>query len=223
MSEAQPKGWLWRWFREPVSGLSHLAGAVASAVGLIVLVYLAVKRGTVWHIVSYSVFGASLVLLYTASSLYHLLKVSPRGVRILRRIDHMMIYVLIAGSYTPYCLIALRGVWGWTMLAVVWGLAIIGIVVKIFWLDAPRWVTAGFYLAMGWMVVTASGPLLRAIPTKGLWWLVASGLFYTVGAILYATKRPRLWPGVFGFHEVWHLFVIAGSLSHFMSVYQLLG
>ena len=223
MSEAEHKGWLWRWFREPVSGLSHLAGAIAAVVGLVILVYLAVKRGTVWHVVSYSVFGASLVLLYTASSLYHLLKVSPRGVRILRRIDHMMIYVLIAGSYTPYCLIALRGVWGWTMLAVVWGLAIIGIVVKIFWLDAPRWVTAGFYMAMGWMVVTASGPLLRAIPPAGLWWLVASGAFYTVGAIFYATKRPKLWPGVFGFHEMWHLFVIAGSLSHFMSVYQLLG
>jgi hemolysin III len=188
-----------------------------------VLVSLAVRRGTVWHVVSYSVFGSSLVLLYTASSLYHLLRVSPRGVKILRRIDHMMIYVLIAGSYTPYCLLALRGAWGWTILGVIWSLALIGMIVKIFWLDAPRWLTAGFYMGMGWMVVVAAGPMLRAVPPAGLWWLAVSGVFYTVGAVFYATKRPKLWPGVFGFHEMWHVFVIAGSISHFLSVYQLLG
>lgn len=223
MSMAERRAGLWRWFREPVSGLTHLAGAVAALVGLIVLVSLAVRRGTVWHVVAYSVFGSSLVLLYTASSLYHLLRVSPRGVKVLRRIDHMMIYVLIAGSYTPYCLLALRGAWGWTILAVIWSLALIGMVVKIFWLDAPRWLTAGFYMGMGWMVVVAAGPMLRAVPPAGLWWLAVSGVFYTVGAVFYATKRPKLWPGVFGFHEMWHVFVIAGSISHFMSVYQLLG
>jgi hemolysin III len=211
-----------RWFREPVSGLTHLAAAGLSLAGLIVLVVLSVRRGTVWHTISYAVFGASLVLLYTASSLYHLLPLSPRGVTILRRIDHMMIYVLIAGSYTPYCLVAMRGVWGWTLFAVVWLLAAGGIVLKVFWMNAPRWVSAGFYLGMGWMCVIAGGPLMRTVPVPGLVWLAVGGLFYTVGAVFYATKWPRLVPGVFGFHEVWHLFVIAGSVSHFLSVYQLL-
>lgn len=223
MSTARPQRGLWRWFREPVSGLTHLAGALASVAGLALLLYVAMHRGTVWHIVSYSIFGTSLVLLYTASSLYHLLKASPPVLRALRRIDHIMIFVLIAGSYTPYCLLALRGPWGYGLLAVIWSIALAGIIVKLLWLDAPRWLTTGIYLAMGWMVVTAAGPLLRALPAAAIWWLSASGVFYTVGAVFYATKRPKLWPGVFGFHEAWHLFVLAGSVSHFVSVYQLIG
>ncbi|MDP2872121.1 MAG: hemolysin III family protein [Bacillota bacterium] len=213
---------LQRRVREPVSGLTHLVGAVLSAVGLVVLVVAAVRRGTVWHITSFAIFGASLVLLYTASSLYHLLPLAPRGVQALRRLDHMMIYVLIAGTYTPFCLTALRGTWGWALLGTVWGLAAAGIILKAVWMHAPPWVSVLFYMGMGWLVVTALVPLARSVPQVALWLLAGGGLCYTVGAVFYATRWPRLFPGRFSFHEVWHLFVIAGSVSHYLAVFQLL-
>ena len=213
--------------REPVSGLTHLAGAVLSAAGLVALVRAAVRGtggGGTWPLVAFLVFGVSLVLLYTASSLYHLLPLSTSGTLVLRRIDHMMIYVLIAGTYTPFCLISLRGrgAWGWGLFGAVWGLAVAGIILKAVWMRAPRWLSTGFYLGMGWLVVVAIGPLLRSVPAGGLEWLAVGGLLYTVGAVFYATKWPRLVPGVFGFHEVWHLFVLAGSFSHFWAVYRFL-
>ncbi|MDF2521739.1 MAG: hemolysin, partial [Clostridia bacterium] len=123
--------------REPVSGLSHLIGAVLSLVGLVLMIYYAVQVGTVWHIVSFSIFGGSLILLYTASTIYHLLTISDKGVRVLRKIDHVMIFVLIAGTYTPICLIPLRGGWGYSLLAVIWGVAIVGAIMKLLWFDAP--------------------------------------------------------------------------------------
>lgn len=208
--------------REPVSGLTHLAGVILSAAGLVALVRAALRAGGVWQMVSFAVFGISMILLYSASSLYHLLPLSARGTLVLRRLDHMMIYVLIAGSYTPFCLIALRGVWGWSLFGGVWGLAAAGIVLKAVWMHAPRWLSTTFYLGMGWLVVVAVVPLVRSVPAGGLVWLAAGGLFYTVGAVFYATKWPRLAPGVFGFHEVWHLFVMAGSFSHFWAVYRFL-
>ncbi|MEW6307853.1 MAG: hemolysin III family protein [Bacillota bacterium] len=200
--------------KDPVSGLTHLGGALLSVVGLVVLVCLAARRGTPWHTVSFAIFGTSLMLLYTASSLYHLLVLGPRPTRVLRRLDHCMIFVLIAGTYTPVCLVPLRGPWGWSLLGSVWGLALAGVVLKLLWLEAPRWLSATIYVALGWLVVTASVPLFRALPTAALLWLLGGGLFYSTGAIIYATKWPRLAQG-FGFHEVFHLFVLAGSLSHY--------
>lgn len=228
--------------REPVSGLTHLAGAALSAVGLVALVRAALRGAGIatttvgaaaggrtvatgaWPLVAVAIFGASLILLYTASSLYHLLPLSARGTLVLRRLDHMMIYVLIAGTYTPFCLISLRGrgAWGWSLFGTVWGLALAGVILKAVWINAPRWLSVAFYLGMGWLVVVAAGPLLRAVPAGGLEWLAIGGLFYTVGAVFYATKWPRLAPGVFGFHELWHLFVMAGSFSHFWAVYRFL-
>jgi hemolysin III len=169
-------------------------------------------------VVPFSIFGASLILLYAASAFYHLLPLSEKGNRTLRRIDHMMIYVLIAGSYTPFCLVALRGPWGWGLLVPVWAAALGGMIMTFFWLSAPRWLYTFLYAAMGWGVVLATGPLLKALPSGGFTWLLIGGLFYTVGAVVYGTKWPRLKPGVFGFHELWHLFVMAGSLSHFWAV-----
>lgn len=202
--------------RDPFSGLSHLTGAVLSIIGLIVLVYNAVGHGKISHVVSFSIFGASLILLYTASTLYHLLPLSQKGIRLLRRIDHMMIFVLIAGTYTPICLIPLRGGWGYSLLVAIWTLAIAGILIKIFWMEAPRWFSTLLYVFMGWLVVIAFWPLIQAISLKGIVWMVLGGLFYTVGAIFYGTKwTPNIIPGWFGFHEVFHLFVMAGSLSHF--------
>lgn len=204
--------------REPVSGLTHLVGALFSVAGLVWLVRAAASYGTLWHLVSFVVFGISLILLYTASSLYHLLPLSERGVRALKRVDHMMIYVLIAGTYTPFCLVPLRGVWGWSLLGVVWGLAIAGIVLKAVWLHAPRWLSTLFYVGMGWMVVVAILPLVRSMPPAAVAWLGVGGLLYTVGALIYALKWPNIIPRHLGFHEIWHLFVMGGSFSHYWAI-----
>lgn len=203
-----------------VSGLTHVAGAILSLAGLIALVYVAATYGSIWHVVSFSVFGVSLVSLYTASSLYHLIPATPHISQWLRRIDHMMIFVLIAGTYTPFCLVPLRGTWGWSLLISIWVISVVGIVLKILWLGAPRWLYTGFYLFMGWLVVLAAGPMMRTLQPYALAWLAAGGLCYTVGAVFYAAKWPKLWPGVFGFHELWHLFVLAGSLAHFWAVFR---
>lgn len=204
--------------KDPVSGLTHLLGALLSVAGLVWLILEAGKSGSVWHVVSFTVFGISLILLYSASSLYHLLPLSARGNQMLRRVDHMMIYVLIAGTYTPFCLIPLRGAWGWTLLGIVWGLAIAGIILKAVWLHAPRWLSTGFYLGMGWLVVIAIFPLVRTLPPGALTWMAAGGLFYTVGAVIYALKWPTIIPRLLGFHEIWHLFVMGGSFSHYWAV-----
>lgn len=205
--------------RDPVSGLTHLAGALLSIAALVVLVYVAVEKGTPWHIVSFAVFGASLILLYTASTLYHLLPLREKAIRALKRIDHMMIYVLIAGTYTPVCLIALHGIWGWSLLSSILGITVLGITMKILWLNAPRWLSTLVYLLMGWLLVIAFPPLLRSVPAGGICWLVAGGILYTVGAVIYGIKKPNIIRG-FGFHEIFHLFVMAGSFSHFWLMYR---
>lgn len=207
--------------KDPASALTHFAGALLSAVGLGILVHRAVVAGTVWHLVSFPVFGTGLLLLYTASTLYHSLRLAPGPTAVLRRVDHIMIFVLIASTYTPFCLVPLRGPWGWSLFGTVWGLAAAGAVLKLLWLGAPRWLSVGFYLAMGWLVIVAVYPMVKTVPPTGLVYLSTGGLFYTVGAIGYATKWPRLWPGRFGFHDLWHLFVMAGSLAHFAAVLSL--
>lgn len=206
--------------KDPFSGFSHLVGAVLSIIGLVLLVRYAVKDGTVWHIVAFSIFGASLILLYTASSLYHLLTVSEKGSLILRKIDHTMIYVLIAGTYTPVCLIPLRGGWGWSILISIWAIAMVGIIMKLLWFNAPRWLYTLFYLIMGWLIAIAFVPLLHTMPFAGVMWLVAGGLLYTIGAVIYGTKWPKLKSSFFGFHEVFHLFVLYGSFCHFWMMFR---
>ena len=202
--------------KDPFSGLSHLAGAVLSVAALVVLLYNAVHYGGAVRITAFAVFGASLILLYTSSALYHLLPLPPKGTQILRRIDHMMIFVLIAGTYTPVCLIPLKGVWGYTLLVSVWLLAVGGILVKAFWMDAPRWFSTLLYVLMGWLVVTALWPLVKTVPPGGILWMVLGGIFYTIGAVFYGTKwPPNIIPGWLGFHEIFHVFVMIGSFSHF--------
>jgi hemolysin III len=201
--------------KDPVSGLTHLAGAVLAVFGLAALVVLSILYAGPWHLVSFAVYGMSLVLLYTASACYHLLPVSAGATRVLRRLDHIMIYVLIAGTYTPFCLVALRGVWGWSIFGAVWGLALAGLFLKLFWLSAPRWLSTAVYLIMGWVGLAAIVPLVAAVPVGGLIWLLAGGICYSLGAVIYGLKRPDPWPGVFGFHELFHLFVLAGSFCHF--------
>jgi hemolysin III len=200
--------------REPFNGLSHFAGAVLSLVGLLVLVLCSYHKP--WHLAGFLIYGSSLVLLYTASTLYHSLPVGPRRVQQLLVFDQAAIYVLIAGTYTPVCLVTLRGPWGWSLLGVVWSIALLGIALRIAWSRAPVWLPVALYLAMGWLCVLAHQPLQKALPAPGLGWLAAGGLVYTMGTVVFATQRPRLWPGRFSSHELWHVFVLAGSACHFV-------
>jgi hemolysin III len=204
--------------REPVNGLTHAAGGVLAFVGLFVLVASAASAGRMDQIVAFGIFGISLVALYIASSLYHLLPLSPAGVARLRKLDHVAIFVLIAGTYTPFCLLALDGGWRWGVLAIAWGLALCGASLKLLWMGAPRWLSVLLYLGMGWVAVAAVPALLQAVPAGGIAWVLAGGLTYSAGALVYGFKRPNLIPGAFGFHELWHLFVVAGSACHFWAV-----
>jgi hemolysin III len=204
--------------REPVNGLTHLAGGLLASGGLVVLLATAARADRADQLVAFGIFGFSLIALYTASALYHLLPLSPTGVARLRRVDHMSIYMLIAGTYTPFCLLALEGGWRVGLLCLIWGLALCGILLKLFWMDAPRWLSVILYLGMGWVAVIAAPALLRAVPSSGMAWVLSGGLIYSAGALIYGLKRPNLVSGVFGFHELWHLFVVAGSACHFWAV-----
>jgi len=204
--------------REPVSGLTHLVFAVVAVIGATVLITLAAVYRKWWHLGAFIVYGLSLVLLYLASSLYHLLPVSDRARRVLRQLDHVAIFLLIAGTYTPLCLVPLRGPWGWSLFAAVWTLALAGMFQAIFAVDAPRWLVASLYLGLGWLVVVAIWPLVTLVSPEGVFWFFLGGGFYTIGAVIYALKRPDPVPGVFGFHEIFHIFVMLGSLAHFLGI-----
>lgn len=214
-----PRG-LARVFREPANTLTHLLGLVLAIVGTVLLVLAG--TGDPWRVVGGAVFGASLVLLYLASSLMHGVRAGPGVVRRLRVFDHAAIFVLIAGTYTPITLVPLRVVspgWGWALFGTVWGLALLGVVFKLVWMGAPRWLSVALYVVLGWLAVVAVAPLVAALPPNALLWLLAGGLCYTLGAVVYARKRPDPWPRTFGFHALWHLFVLAGSICHFVLVF----
>jgi hemolysin III len=200
--------------REPFNGLSHLAGVLLSLVGLAALTVS--SAGKPWHEAGFLIYGGSLVLLYLASTLFHSLHGGESRMRKLLIFDQVAIYLLIAGTYTPLCLVPLRGVWGWSLLAVVWGLAAVGIALRIAWQRAPVWLPVALYLMMGWLSVVALRPLGAALPGEALRWLFAGGIVYTVGAAIFALQRPRLWPGRFSSHELWHVFVLGGSACHFV-------
>ncbi len=196
---------------ERFNAWTHLVGAVMSVVGATVLIVMASLVGDPWKIVSVSVFGASLILLYSASTLYHSLR--GRAKNILRKLDHLSIYLLIAGTYTPFCLVTLRGPWGWSLLGVVWALAVAGMLQEIKPRSDARIMSLVIYAIMGWVVVVAIKPLLAHIETAGFVWLVTGGLLYTIGIVFYAfDSRFRHW------HGIWHLFVIGGSLAHYVAI-----
>jgi hemolysin III len=187
-------------------------------VGVVVLLARAANAGRMDQMVAFGIFGLSLIALYSASTLYHLLPLSPAGIARLRRVDHMAIFVLIAGTYTPFCLLALDGAWRMGLLSVIWVLAMCGVSFKVFWMGAARWLSVALYLGMGWVAVIAAPALLRAVPVGGMAWVLGGGLTYSAGALVYGLKRLNPVPGVFGFHELWHLFVVAGSACHFWAV-----
>jgi len=190
---------------------SHAAGLILSIVGFVVLVLLAAKRGTAWSIVGCVVYGCTLVSLYLASTLYHSAS-SARRKRALRVLDHSAIYLLIAGTYTPFLLVNLRGVWGWSLFGVIWGCAVLGIVLKVVLQTRHEVLSTAVYIAMGWLVVIAAKPLITHVSRAGVTWLVAGGVLYTTGVVFFASRRIP-----FG-HSVWHLFVMAGSICHYFAV-----
>jgi len=202
--------------REPFSGLSHLAGAVAAIAGLVYLMALAGGRPA--HTAAFAIYGLSLLGMYLCSAFYHLLPASGETQVKLRKADHIAIYLLIAGTYVPICVLALQGPWGTTMVAVEGALAVVGIVATIRFKGGPSWLRATLYVAMGWLAAVAIGPLRQSLPHAAIQWLFAGGILFTVGAVVYSADRPHLIPGKFSAHDLWHLFVIAGTACHYVLV-----
>lgn len=212
-----------RSIREPVNAVTHSIGAVLSVIGLLVLLLVGIRNGSARQIVAFSIFGASLIAMYSVSTLYHGLSLSERGIAYARRLDHVMIYILIAGTYTPVCLLFLPQKPGMVLLVAVWTLAAIGTVQKFTWMHAPTWISTGLYLGMGWIAILVIKPLLAAAPVGFFLWLLAGGLFYSIGAVVHGVKwrRTVVLAGkrrMFGPHEIWHLFVMAGSFAHYWAI-----
>jgi len=191
--------------------LTHGIGALLSIAGLVMLIVLASLYGTVWHIVSCAIYGATMITLYTASTLYHTVT-SPTWKFRMRIFDHASIFLLIAGTYTPFMLVNLRGPWGWSIFGVVWGLAVVGLVFKLFFTGRFGIVSTVVYILMGWMALIAIKPMLELIPPGGLWLILAGGLAYTGGVVFYAMKKLPY------HHAIWHVFVLCGSVCHFLAV-----
>lgn len=207
----------------PWSAITHGLGALLAILGVVLLLLrCAGSAASPWHYVSFSVYGASMVTLYTASALYHCLNVSVSGRIALRKLDHASICFLIAGTYTPICLIPLRGSWGWTLFGIIWGSALLGLAMALVWIQAPRRVTAGIYIFMGWLALIAIYPLSQLLPAEGLFWLLAGGVIYTIGGILYALKWPGRSNPNFGCHEIFHVFILLGSVCHFLLMYRVI-
>jgi len=196
---------------ELANSITHGIAAVTSVVGLVLLVVFACINGNVWHVVSFAVYGTTLVLLFTASTLYHSFK-SPRIKDFLHIVDHSSIYLLIAGTYTPILIGAMRGWWGWSIFCFIWTFALVGIVLKIFFTGRFKVLSTIMYLAMGWTALIAVRPLIRVLPPWGLFWLVAGGVMYSVGVIFYMWKKLPY------SHAIWHLFVFAASMCHFVCI-----
>jgi len=196
---------------ERFNSISHLVGAALALIGMVLLVGYASAQGDPWKIVSFSIYGVSLFLLYSLSTLYHSLR--GRAKEIFQKLDHVAIYLLIAGTYTPFTLVTLRGAWGWTLFVIIWGLAIVGIIVDSRHKEGSRAIQMIIYLLMGWLVLIAMKPLVQALPTGALVLLVLGGVFYTSGIIFYVTDGRMKHA-----HGIWHLFVLAGSISHYLAV-----
>lgn len=207
--------------KDPGSAITHFIGMLMAIFAAIPLLIKAAHEPDRIYLVSIAVYAASLILLYAASTTYHTFNISKKVNTILKKIDHMMISVLIAGSYTPICLLVLGGRMGWILLAIVWGFAIAGILIKAFWVFCPKWVSSVLYIGMGWTCVLAFTQLLNSLSPAAFGWLLAGGIIYTVGGVIYALKLPifNRKHKNFGSHEIFHLFVMGGSLCHFVVMY----
>ena len=205
---------------ELVSSLTHGIGLIFAIAGLPILLVGAARFGTTWHMVSFSIFGGSLILLYLASVVYHFLSQENRFKKLFQKIDHAMIFILIAGTYTPIALVPLRGGFGWSIFGIIWGMAVVGIFLKIIPIKLPQWFSVTFYLVMGWLVIVTIVPLIESLSLYGFLWLFVGGIFYTIGTLFLALEKKFTHLQWFGMHEAFHLFVVAGSASHFWLMYR---
>lgn len=208
--------------KEPGSAITHFIGMLMAIFAATPLLIKAASAPDTVHLVSLAIFIVSMILLYMASTVYHSFDSTKRVNRILKKFDHIMIFILIAGSYTPVCLIALRGRRGYAFFALVWGVALIGGIIKWFWINCPKWVSSVLYIAMGWICVLVFTPLINALSAQAFGWLLAGGIIYTVGGVIYSLKLPIFDSKhkAFGTHEIFHLFVMGGSICHFVFMYQ---
>ena len=209
--------------REPGSAFTHLAGMVLAAVATIPLLLWTALTSNSSSIVAMIIFAASMVLLYGASTLYHSVNLQGKYLEFFRKIDHMMIFVLIAGSYTPVCIIVLGGNLGYNLLLLIWGIALVGMLVKALWITCPKWFSSIIYIAMGWVCVAVFGKLFKTLPTAAFVWLLIGGIIYTIGGVIYALKLPifNAKHKNFGSHEIFHLFVMGGSICHYICMFYL--
>jgi len=208
------------YIREPINGLTHLVGAVLSFVGLLMMVIkVSMTTPTPLAITAVIIFGVSMILLYSASATYHMVIARDKVIAFLRRLDHSMIFVLIAGTYTPFCFISLNGKTGAMLFSIISAVAISGVVFKMVWFSCPRWISTALYIAMGWMIVFVFSPLTGSLNSAGLFLLILGGIFYTIGGVIYGAKPKFLETKYLGFHEIFHIFILLGTLSHFLTVY----
>ena len=207
--------------KDPGSAVTHFIGMLMAMFAAVPLLIKAAREPDRIHLIALAIFIVSMILLYAASTTYHTLDLSERTNKILKKIDHMMIFILIAGTYTPICLITLKGPVGYGLLALVWGIAIVGIVIKGFWIYCPKWFSSVLYIAMGWVCVLAFTQIMNALPRAAFLWLLAGGIIYTIGGVIYALKLPifNSKHKNFGSHEIFHLFVMGGSFCHFIVIY----
>ena len=208
--------------REPGSAITHYIGMMMALIAAVPLVIKASLSQDMLCIIAMVIFIGSMVLLYGASATYHAVNLTGKALKVFKKIDHMMIFVLIAGSYTPVCLLVLEPDIGLPLLGLVWGTAVIGMLIKLFWVTCPKWFSSIIYIAMGWECVLVFGPLVETLETGAFWWLLVGGLFYTVGGVIYALKIPFLnhLHKYFGLHEIFHLFIMAGSVCHFVFMFE---
>lgn len=210
--------------KDPGSAITHFIGWLMALFAAVPLILRACTAPDMIHVISLSIFIVSMLLLYAASTLYHSLDINEKVNKRLRKFDHMMISILIAGTYTPVCLIAIRGTIGYTLLAIVWGIAIFGIILKALWVNCPKWVSSLLYIGMGWTCVLAFTQILNSLSREAFMWLLTGGIIYTIGGIIYALKLPifNSRHENFGSHEIFHLFVMGGSFCHFVLMYKFL-
>lgn len=210
-----------RSLKDPGSALTHFIAMILAILGAAPLLIKAARVPDVLHVIALAIFILSMILLYAASTVYHSLDVSENVNKRLRKLDHMMIFVLIAGSYTPVCLIVLHGKTGTILCSLVWGVALIGILIKSFWITCPKWFSSLIYIGMGWLCVLAFSQIFHALSRPAFGWLLAGGIIYTIGGIIYALKLPIFnnRHKNFGSHEIFHLFVMGGSICHFIVMY----
>lgn len=208
--------------KDPGSAITHFIGMMIAIAAAAPLLLKASREPGIAHTIALSIFILSMILLYASSTIYHTLDISPKVNKLLRKMDHMMIFILIAGTYTPVCMVVLGDRTGWAMLALVWGIALAGILIKAFWITCPKWFSSVIYIAMGWVCVLSFSKLVHSMAPAAFGWLLAGGIIYTIGGVIYALKLPifNSRHKNFGSHEIFHLFVMGGSLCHYIMMYQ---